>query len=467
MNFQILKKNIVSEVIMEEFNRHRVTNDKSVFCFSPFNSLLFESDGRVFACCHNYKYDFGTYPAKSIDEMWNGEKMARFRKAIKKNDLSQGCDVCRFDIDTKCFDTVQSLMFDNLPVNKNGYPSMLDFKLDSTCNLECIMCDGMHSSSIKKNKEKRIISKSPYDDDFINQLEKYIPHLHTARFSGGEPFLINIYYKIWERIIKINPGCIIRVQTNGSVLNDKIRDLLNRGNFELNISLDSVSQITYEKIRKHSDFEKAINNIKYFSGYSRQRNKFFGVTICPLRINREELPSIVNFCSSIGAVIWFSNVWLPPQVAIWTLGSDELKEIYLKLKDVQLPDGSNVERDNKKLFKDFVIVLEKWYRSASEREKNLNLLGFSKFKKFINKSIKAYCGKYETDREQRKVKVQFLLNKVENIAEKFNPKDKIIKEYIDTIIENSSAYQLIDMFEGTPEEEISEIISSFIPKLNR
>jgi hypothetical protein len=59
--------------------------------------------------------------------------------------------------------------------------------------------------------------------------------------------------------------------------------------------------------------------------------------------------------------------------------------------------------------------------------------------------------------------MQRLLNKVNNISKMFNPDDKILKDYLDTIYENSSAYQLIDMFAGSSEEEICKIISSFIP----
>jgi radical SAM protein with 4Fe4S-binding SPASM domain len=462
MNFQLRNNKIIPREILEEFNRHRASSDKSVFCFSAFNSLLFESDGRVFACCHNYKYDFGTWPLNTINEIWNGEKINKFRNAIKKNDLSLGCDVCKFDIDTKTYNTVQSLMFDNFPVNNNYFPAMLDFKLENTCNLECIMCDGMHSSSIKKNKEKRTLEKSPYNDEFINQLDIFIPYLHTARFSGGEPFIIDIYYKIWERIIKINPDCVIRVQTNGSILNERCKEILNRGNFELNISLDSVSQSTYENIRKHSNFDKVINNIKYFSEYSKQRNKFFGVTICPLRENREELPELVRFCNSIGAVIWFSNVWLPPQVAIWTLNSGKLKEIIEAFQEIQLPGNNNIEHDNKKLFKDFIIVLEKWYYNALKRENNPSLMILSDFKKYIIKNIKSYIQSLEKSKSDKKVKIKLLLDKIDKIYEKFNPDNKIIKDYFSPIIENSSAYQLIDMLEGTPEDEIYDVVKSFI-----
>ena len=466
MNFHLRKKNTVPRELLEEFNRHRIPRNVPPFCFSPFNSLLFESDGSVFPCCHNYKYYYGSYPMDSIDKIWNGQKMQKFRKAIKKGDLSNGCDVCRFDIDSGCFDTVQSIMFDNFPVNQNGFPSMLDFKLDNTCNLECIMCDGMHSGSIRRNRENRSKLVSPYDEAFLEQLDKFIPYLHTARFSGGEPFLIDIYYRIWERIIDLNPGCILRVQTNGSILNDRIKDLLERGNFELNLSIDSFNKETYLSIRKNSDFEKAMENILYFSDYSKRKGRFFGVTICPIRSNWKELPDIVRHCNRLNAIIWFSNVWLPPQVALWSLNSRELLEIYTTLKEAILSSDNNVERDNLKIFKDFVIVLQKWHKNAIERETGNNYILVSSLRKKTLKNIKNFIDSLPLEKELKKMKTMSLSQKVKRILSGFSPNDRVLTGFINPIIENSSTVQLIDMLEGTNDKEITEIIRSFLASGN-
>jgi len=461
-NFSIFNNKIIKHKYLQEYNSHRIPKENFIFCQSPFNSLLFESDGTVYPCCHNYKYNFGKYPLQSIKEIWTNRKINIFKRAIKNNNLSLGCDVCKFDIENKCYNTVQALMFDNFPVNKNGYPSMLDFMLENTCNLECVMCNGLHSSTIRKHRENREYLKSPYDDNFILQLEEFIPYLHTARFSGGETFLIDIYYKIWEKIIEINPKCKIRVQTNATTLNNKVKEILNKGNFEINVSLDSITKSNYEKIRVHSNFEKVIDNIKYYSYYSWGKNNIFGITICPMRFNWRELPDLVRFCNSVNALIWFSVVWLPPNVAIWTLDSENLKEIYLTLSKIKLSENNQIESENNKYYQDLLKVINKWYKDAIEREKKNDVVKLSVFKESLKNNFRIYLKSFDLDKKEKEFMLQEFNQKIEIIYSKFNPNDKIIKNYINSIVENSSAIQLIDMLKRTPENEMYDIVKSFL-----
>src|SRR6185295_19977224 len=75
-----------------------------------------------------------------------------------------------------------------------AYPKLMEFEISNVCNLECTMCTGFFSSSIRHNREHLPPIKTPYDDAFVRQLEPFVPHLKAARFLGGEPFLIRTYY---------------------------------------------------------------------------------------------------------------------------------------------------------------------------------------------------------------------------------------------------------------------------------
>src|SRR5205814_4784152 len=97
-------------------------------------------------------------------------------------------------------------------------PRIMEFCLENTCNLACVMCNSLLSSSIRKNEHLPPLKKQ-YDEHFADQLIPYIPYLKEAIFSGGEPFLIPLYYKIWEQMLDINPDITICVVTNGSTLN--------------------------------------------------------------------------------------------------------------------------------------------------------------------------------------------------------------------------------------------------------
>jgi MoaA/NifB/PqqE/SkfB family radical SAM enzyme len=67
------------------------------------------------------------------------------------------------------------------------------------------------------------------------------------RFNGGEPFLINWVFKIFEKVEKLNPKLKIVVATNGTVWNYKVKEWLAKLNIHINFSLDSLTPNIYEQ----------------------------------------------------------------------------------------------------------------------------------------------------------------------------------------------------------------------------
>jgi sulfatase maturation enzyme AslB (radical SAM superfamily) len=167
---------------------------------------------------------------------------------------------------------VKANHFDTLPFNKD-FPTMMEFEIDITCNLECTMCSGDYSNLIRKNKEHRPPLVMKYDMEFVEQLTPYFKHLHEARFSGGEPFLIDLYYEMWNRIAEYNPHCLISIQSNGTILNNRVKNTLTKGKFEIGISLDSLQKEVFESIRINAKFDTVISNIEYFGAYCKEKKR--------------------------------------------------------------------------------------------------------------------------------------------------------------------------------------------------
>ncbi|MCO5260555.1 MAG: SPASM domain-containing protein [Crocinitomicaceae bacterium] len=173
---------------------------KTSACEAPIRSLRFNHSGNVLACCFNRGYVFGKFPEQSINEIWFGDKKNKLTKALFKNDFSLGCLNCEYYVKDNRKSS-GAFQYDYLKEQKQykNYPTMFDFELGSSCNFECIMCSGEYSSAIRKNRENKKPYYSPYEEfsgQFIEQLVPFIPHLTEMRFLGGEPFLMNIYYKI-------------------------------------------------------------------------------------------------------------------------------------------------------------------------------------------------------------------------------------------------------------------------------
>ncbi|MCB9225584.1 MAG: radical SAM protein [Chitinophagales bacterium] len=368
------KYNFKSTVKAEDlvaYNAQRFNGQVNPICSAPIKDMYFSRHGFVYVCCHNRSYPVGQYPHDSIKKIWTGEKSKKIRAALFKNNLSLGCQKCQVDMDNKAYPSVRANHFDLLPLNPN-YPTMMEFELDTTCNLECAMCSGEFSTSIRKNREKLPPLKTFYDSNFVNELKEFIPHLKETRFSGGEPFLIKIYLEIWDKIVAQNSDCLISVQTNGTVLNTRIKEILNKGKFEIGVSLDSLDKNTFETIRQNANFEKVISNINFFSEYCSQKNTAFRLSMCVLRNNWHEMGKYVEFCNKHNAYTSFHKVINPEKEAIWCLSSKELNNIYNTLNNYDFGDTSSfnsIALQNIEHFQQYLKQIKTWAENQEKYEK--------------------------------------------------------------------------------------------------
>ncbi len=406
----------IDAAAIEGYNKTRPGKLHGTFCQAPGVNMLFGQDGKVRACCHNMEFTLGEYPKQSVAEIWNSEAANQLRGYLKNYNLDHGCNICQADMDTHSFEEVRARHFDSLPAG--SYPSMMEFLMTNTCNLECVMCRGEYSSLIRKNREKLPPIVSPYDKAFIKQLEEFIPHLTEARFSGsGEAFAIDINYELWEMILRLNPGCVIMIQTNGSFLNARIKNLLSRGNFRIGVSLDSLQKETFEAIRINANFERIIENIRYFSEYSRSRNEKFAVALCVMRQNWKELPDFIKFCNDHNAVATLHKVWFPRQYALHTLSHKKLSEIYDYLSAADIAANTALEQLNKRHYQYIVSGIKGWRDEALQRGEESELV----------------------DTLQEEELMQFFKSKLRNELEDESAEQKDIEQIVDLCTEKITA----------------------------
>jgi len=359
---------------LKGYNKARPRKQK-LLCYAPYKNMYFGMDGSATACCYNRTHVFGKFPEQSIHEMWFGEKAKQLGDYMKCNDLSLGCDGCQYQLEAGNYTGTQSMYFDHYPVNKNEYPSVMQFEMSNICNLECDMCSGEFSSLIRKNREGLPELSCTYNDDFIEQLREFIPHLSYSKFYGGEPFLIDHYYKIWELMRELNPSIKIEIQTNGTVLNNRVKEVLDQLNINLNISLDSLEKSNYESIRVNASFEKVMSNVDYFVDYKNRKGTRITMSMCPMRSNWEELPNFVRFANKNDASVFFHMVWNPEHQALWNLDSNTLKEISDRLSKAELPKTTKAEKRNYKKYIDYLNLIRKWETDSKEREVQAALEG--------------------------------------------------------------------------------------------
>ena len=274
------------------------------------------------------------------------------------------------------FDAVKSKQYDSNTLNVNNYPSVMEFELSNTCNLECVMCSGDFSSLIRAKREKLPPLVDAYDTSFVDQLEEFIPYLEEIKFYGGEPFLIEIYYDVWERVKKLNPKIRLTVQTNGTTLNNRVKEIMEHTTFNINVSLDSLQKENYERIRKNANFDRVMDNIGYFYNYCKSKGTTFGISVCGMQQNWREMPDFVKYCNGMDVQLYIHTVFNPAECAIVNLEPEELKQMAAYLQKFDFPADTPSQKKNRTHYQDFVGEILAWSKAEkkpAEQQRNVSM----------------------------------------------------------------------------------------------
>jgi MoaA/NifB/PqqE/SkfB family radical SAM enzyme len=354
-----------------EYNEVRQTSNKSIFCHAPFTNINFEQNGNASACCYSRRHVLGTYPADSIDEIWFGRKAEQLRSSMRRNALPGACDICLDQFRSRNFGGLRARYFDHLApehyAQGEAYPRVMEFETSNVCNLECTMCKGYYSSAIRRNREHLPPLENPYDDEFVRQLESYVPHLKETHFLGGEPFLIESYYRIWDLIARSNPGAGVTIVTNGTILTDRVKRAIEPLNATINISIDSLDPANYERIRVNAKFEKVMENFRFFRGYVARKNTSMAINVCPMQQNWRELPQFLDFCSRHDIGLFFNTVYYPEDQALGFLPPEELRRVVAYLQDAAIPAETLTQRRNGANYRDLIHQIASFRDRAASK----------------------------------------------------------------------------------------------------
>jgi len=335
---------------------------KGSLCFAPSTSMYIGYQGEITACCINKKNVLGRYPEESLMKIWTGEKYKKMREELRSFVFSDGCRKCERLISNNNFATLKIPFHDRTTPNNFNLPERLYLELDNKCNLMCTMCSGKFSSKILKHIERKPEYKSPYlNDNFLDELKPFLMNAHYIDYYGGEPFLIGIYYKIWEFLIKENINSQQYIQTNGTVYNKKISDIVTNLNVNLSISLDSVNEDTYSKIRIGSNYNLVIDNLLKFNQILKNKNKNLYISAVLCKDNFKELMEFYFFCQKNQLILYFHELNRPRNLSVYNVEYDDLKNFLLEInKKIQnIRKISNIDLINLETIISQIKFLEK------------------------------------------------------------------------------------------------------------
>lgn len=426
-------------------------------CTEPQNNMYISRDGLVKVCCHNHYFEIGDLKKNTLLEIWNSDKRKLFAEMLYKSSDEPSCEHCALKQPEK-----KSKLLFNKKFKVSAFPKSIEFELSNKCNLECIMCSPLYSNQLAKHYTD--INDDSFDfKNITQQLDPFFPNLKEAKFYGGEPFIIEQYFDIWEYIIKNNLDCKFYIQTNGTILNEKIKSILNKGIFNIGVSIESINTDTYQKIRVNADLPKVFENIEYFNNYSKQKNTFFGVAICPIRSNWKELPMMVEYFSKRNIPINFHQVVRPFNVSLWNLPKAELSQIYITLSEYTFKSYNNKNSiENIKRYNDLINQISEWQIKAENRQNFLKIPDNSNIEQLLKdleaKAIMFLNSLTWLDQSIRDSKIKLFNDKMNAVANNISDKNLLIEQL--KKLKLSPIYLILTEIERISIKEITENILS-------
>ncbi len=292
-----------------------MTKKRDSFCIMPFIHLHNMSSGLMKMCCITEKPivdDFGKtvfIGNQPINEVWNNNFMQTVRKFMLEGKELSLCKDC-YDVEDSGGKSLRNeynenykeqftQFIDEAKTNDGKiktFPPFIELRTGNNCNSACRMCNTNDSSLVyKENTEiHKTLKSNGFDsrtvehgyrmmgdpekiifglqddrmqtrvmdlDKHFDEIIENIHHIKLITLSGGEPFLLEKTAVLLEELANKNPNVILYINTNGSILSDRLISALKRiEEVRICVSLDGHGAIQ-EYIRYPLKWEKIERNI--------------------------------------------------------------------------------------------------------------------------------------------------------------------------------------------------------------
>lgn len=275
---------------------------KKSFCVLPWTGVYIQPDGIVKNCSINLT-ELGNLNDTSLKEILGNSTNQEIKSDMLNDVMHERCGRChRLDSGQQNIDQIGNRFWylkklKNTDMSlydstENFQLKMLDLRWKNTCNFACVFC-GPDLSSRWANELKQ---PQRIESQQLKESINYVyDNLHTVEhiyLAGGEPLLINENLVLLSKMLEINPNVDLRINTNLSVINNEIYNLIKKfTNVHWTVSIDSVGE-EFEYIRYGSSWATFTKNLSILN------------TDFPNRINFNFVWCILN-SSSIHTAIDF------------------------------------------------------------------------------------------------------------------------------------------------------------------
>ena len=255
--------------------------DCKYFCYEIFKNLAIRSqNGTVeYMPCSYFTDIMHQSNAVDINAAWNSDGRKKVIELIQENKPVAGCAQCYRDEEQGTLSRRQSAAelyekYHSDTIIALDGPQGLDYSVGNLCNLKCIICGPLSSTSWIPDYQQMRPGEDLTKFQFLknNQLEltndASLANLKSVHIhGGGEPFLSDSHVRLLKRIDAVKGLSDVRVfyNTNGTqTVTDEVLDLWSRCKLiELYFSIDDINE-RFNYQRTGADFVQVTRNLQWF-----------------------------------------------------------------------------------------------------------------------------------------------------------------------------------------------------------
>lgn len=244
-----------------------INKTMSKYCPELFKNIYIEKQNqqqvKLGYCCQSKT----TEPVDQID--FHHEFLTSGRQHyLHTNTLPDACQICT-DLESNGADSLRTRLLKSYsnPVIHNADLRSIHYNCDPICNLKCIICSSLYSSSwiaddIALGRRKDIKIRHTKNNTLFWNLD--LENIEFIYFNGGEPLLTNDHINLMEKISNHQSQRIsLCYSTNGTIFpSEKVIALWSKfHDVKLQLSIDAVDQ-AIEYIRFPSVWHEIADNVQ-------------------------------------------------------------------------------------------------------------------------------------------------------------------------------------------------------------
>lgn len=362
-----------------------IMHSNKTFCIKPFTATCVRTDGSITLCCKSIEQSQHNLKTSSLDDWWNSDFVKEVRTQLLNGQQPASCQIC-FDQEQSGVTSLRQAINAEYKIFEQyaektlrylGYPKLapidIEMQLTNLCNLACLMCSELESSSIlSENKILKIANANQADYKVtkyeMQQLTNFLytkPRLINLR--GGEPLLVPEIKTILTHAIENNlvNETIMHLTTNGTKFDDEWLHILSQfKDVRIQLSIDGINK-TAEYIRYGCNWEQIENNITKIKALPNV-NLFIHTTVSNL--NLLSIGEVIQWCADHNHHFQFDTVMYPVQFSINNLPPELGLLARQRLSMIEHPAADNLLTLLDKIQSTYTIQWNKFKQEITMRD---------------------------------------------------------------------------------------------------